>query len=209
MWWWLAGVAGAAEGSDVLGESTHVEVEVGFLAGDRSLGAVPFEQRGAGRPLAGLDASFRSEPLSDALVTGPRAELRAVAPPLRVSLGWQRPYPDWQVVPERADRDGAGAPVVSEVRALRTDEVLLGIGLEAPTGVLVPFVDLVGTVHASTVALSVDGRTARYASEAFSLGGRAGLRLQVSDHLFAQAAGTATAVGPSTWGASLGLGAAF
>ncbi len=203
--WWLSTVAAAG---DVIGEEAHVEVEVGFLAGDRSLGAVPFEQVGGGRPLAGLDASFRARPLSDSLVSGPRAEVRAVAPPLRVSLGWQRPYADWRVVPERAEVDGDGAAVVSEVRALRTDELVLGIGLEAPTGLLVPFADLVGTVHRSTVALAVDGRPADYASEAFSLGARGGLRLQVDDHLFVQASGQWSALGPSTWGATLGLGAA-
>lgn len=200
--------AGAAAASDVIGEETHLELEVGFLLGDRGLGAVPFEQVSAGRPLAGLDASFAAHPLSDALVTGPRAEVRLVAPPLRTSLGWQRPYPDWQVVPEARDVDGDGQAVLSEVRALRTDEWVLGIGVEAPTGVLVPFVDLVGTVHRSGVSLAVDGRAADYRSEAFSLGGRGGLRLQVSDHLFVQASGQGTVVGPSTWGAAVGLGLA-
>ena len=129
---WLAAAAAA---SDVIGEETHLELEVGFLLGDRGLGAVPFEQVGAGRPLAGLDASFAAHPLSDALVTGPRAEVRLVAPPLRASLGWQRPYPDWQIVPEARDVDGDGRAVISEVRALRTDEWVLGIGVEAAAAV--------------------------------------------------------------------------
>jgi hypothetical protein len=199
----------AAMASDLLGEEPHAELEVGFLVGDRSFGEVPFERADQGRPLAGLDGPFLAYPLSDSLVTGPRAEVRAVAPPLRVSLGYQRPYPDWAVaVPDVADRDGADVPVLTSVRALRTDEVALGLGLEAPTGVMVPFADLLGTVHRSSVALEVDGRPAHYTSEAFSLSGRGGLRLQVADHLFVQASGQATFLGPATWGASVGIGVA-
>lgn len=206
--WWFA-VMQQAAASDVIGDEAHVELELGFLAGDRSFGKIPFEQTGSGRPLAGLDASFLAYPLSDTFVTGPRAELRAVAPPLRVSLGWQRPYPDWQVaVPDVQDVDGNGGRVRSSVRALHTDELLLGLGVEAPTGVLVPFLDLVGTVHRSSVSLEVDGRAADYVSEGFSLGARGGLRLQCSEHLFVQASGLYAPTGPQTWGATLGLGVA-
>lgn len=203
---WLAA---AAQASDVMSEEVHAELELGFLAGDRSFGDAPFERTDAGRPLAGLDASFLAYPLKDTFVTGPRLEGRVVAPPLRVSLGWQRPYPDWQVVvPERSDVDGDRAPVISSVRALHTDEVLLGLGLEAPTGILVPFADLVGTVSRSSVALEVDGRPARYVSEAFSLAARGGLRLQVDEHLFVEGSGQYGVSGPSTWGAAVGFGVA-
>lgn len=196
--------------SDVVAEEVHVELEAGFLGGDRSLGNAPFARIDAdGRPLADLDDPFAGYPLRDAFVVGPRVEARVVAPPLRASLGWQRPYPDWgSPIPDERERDGAGAPVVSSVRALRTDEVVLGVGLEAPTGLVAPFVDLVGTVHVSKVALAVDGVAAEYASESFSLGPRAGLRVQVSDHTFVQAAGEWVIAGPGTWGATVGIGVA-
>ncbi len=205
----LLSALSAARASDVIGEETHFEVVVGFGVGDRSLGAAPFVQQDTSRPLAGLDAAFAEYPLRDALVIGPRAEARVVAPPLRASVGYQRPYPDWeQAVRDTTEVDGDGVPVVSSVRAQTTDEVLLGIGLEAPTGLVVPFVDLLGAVHLADVVLEVDGRREAYRSESFSLAARAGLRWQVSDHTFVEIAGEGAPVGPRTWGASVGIGLA-
>jgi hypothetical protein len=195
--------------SDVIAEEIHLELEVGFLTGDRSLGDAPFSRVDIDeRPIADLDDPFAATPLRDAFVVGPRVEARVVAPPLRTSVGWQRPYPDWQPVGDARERDGAGTPVISSVRALRTDEIVLGIGLEAPTGLVAPFVDLVGKVHVSKVSLAVDGVAATYRSESFSLGPRGGVRMQVSDHTFVQVAGEWIAVGPGTWGATVGLGVA-
>jgi hypothetical protein len=198
-----------AQASDVIGEEPHAELVVGFFAGDRSLGKAPFVQDGGDRPIAGLDEAFAGYPLHDAVVFGPRLEGRVVVPPLRASVGWQRPYPDWEVaVPDTSELDGAGVPLVSSVRALSTHEVVLGIGLEAPTGLLVPFVDVVGVVHWATVTLEVDGVRSDYHSESFSLGGRGGVRLQVSDHTFVELAGEGSPRGPRTWGVVLGLGVA-
>lgn len=203
------GAAPVAAASDVIGEEDHLELELGFLAGDRSLGVAPFSRTDPGsRPLAGLDEPFAAYPLRDALVVGPRVEARVVAPPLRVTLGWQRPYPDWQPIPTGREPDGAGAPTVTSVRGLTDDEWLLGLGVEAPTGLVVPTLDLVGAVHVVRAEVEADGRTTTWRSESFSLGPRAGLRVQVSDRTFLSASGELGLFGPRTWGAAVGLGVA-
>ena len=207
---WFATFA-AAMASDVLGETAHGELEVGFFGGSRALGEAPYELVEAGdeRPVAGLDDPFAAYPLTDALVIGPRVEARFVAPPLRLGVGWQRVYPDWEPVDDHREPDGAGAPAISSVRRFTTDEARFAIGLEVPTGLVVPIVDLVGDVHLSTVALEIDGVPATYRSESFSLGGRAGLRAQVSDATFLQVSGEVSPLGPFSWGASVGVGVAL
>jgi hypothetical protein len=208
---WLAWIAVGAWGSDVLSERAHVELEVGFYAGDRSLGVAPFELvTEEGQKIAGLDDAFAVYPLHDALVAGPRTELRVVAPPLRSAVGVQAVFPEWEVLPpEVPEHDAEGLPVLSSVRGTVMTDVVLAVGLEAPTGVLVPFVDLVGTVHLARVALEVNGEAASFRSRSFSMGGRGGLRLQFGEHTFAQAAGEYTPFGPSRWGATAGVGVAF
>lgn len=202
---WLA-VAGA---SDVLSEEPHTELLVGFHAGQRSYGHAPFQIVDDQRALGGLDEPFAAYPLNDAVVMGPRAEGRVVVPPLRVTGGWQRAYPDWeQAVPDTSELDGKGNAVQSSVRGLRTDEVVMGIGMEAPTGLVVPWLDLVGIVHVSRLALEVDGRSVDYHDESFSLAGRAGIRWQVGDHVFVEASGEYSPIGIRSWGAGVGLGVA-
>lgn len=198
-------------GTDVLSERPHVELEGGFFMGDRSLGIAPFELEGEdGRPIGGLDAPFEEYPLRAALVAGPRLEARVVAPPLRGSFGVQLVFPQWDVLPpEVSEWDGAHVPVLSSVRSTVASDLVFAIGAEAPLGVCAPFAEVVGTIHSTRVSLEVDGIPASYTSKSFSLGPRAGLRLQVSDHTFLQAAGEWTPFGPSRWGATLGVGLAL
>ncbi|MEQ1506151.1 MAG: hypothetical protein ABMB14_28220, partial [Myxococcota bacterium] len=66
-----------------------------------------------------------------------------------------------------------------------------------------------GEVHRAEVGLEVDGVPATFRSRSFSLGARGGLRLQVGEHTFAQAAGEYTPFGPSAWGATVGVGLAL
>ena len=128
---WMTWMA-VASASDVLSEEPHTELLVGFHAGQRSYGHAPFQIVEGQRPLAGLDEPFAAYPLDDAVVLGPRAEARIVVPPLRVTGGWQRAYPDWeQAIPDTSELDGDGDPVQASVRGLRTDEVVMGIGVEA------------------------------------------------------------------------------
>jgi hypothetical protein len=143
-------------------------------------------------------------------VAGPHAEFRIVAPPLRASAGGQIVFPRWdELPPVVSEHDAEGVPVSSQIRGARLRDVVLAVGLEAPTGVLVPFVDLIGTTHLSEVELEINGEPATFRSRSFSMGGRGGLRLQVDEHAFLQAAGEYTPFGPSRWGASVGLGVAF
>ncbi|MEQ1503948.1 MAG: hypothetical protein ABMB14_17030, partial [Myxococcota bacterium] len=114
---WLYWGSAALAGADVLAERGHVELEVGFYAGDRSLGVAPFELVGDdGRPIAGLDEAFGAYPLRDALVAGPRLELRGIAPPLRASVGAAVVFPEWEVLPPEVAETGAAGPTVSSVR---------------------------------------------------------------------------------------------
>ncbi|MEQ1565586.1 MAG: hypothetical protein ABMA64_08110 [Myxococcota bacterium] len=207
---WLLWGSAALAGTDVLSEKAHVELEAGFYAGDRSLGVAPFELVGPdGRPIAGLDGPFAEYPLRDALVAGPRLELRVVDPPLRASLGVAAVFPEWDVASPEVAETGVAGPVVSSVRGAAMFDGVSTIGLELPTGLLVPFADLVGTVHVTDLALEVDGVPATFRSRSFSLGARGGVRLQVGKHTFAQAAGEVTPFGPSRWGATVGVGVAL
>jgi hypothetical protein len=208
---WLAWVAVGSWGSDVLSERAHVELEVGFYGGDRSLGRAPFEIVDEdGRKIAGLDGAFNEYPLRNAIVAGPRTEFRIVAPPLRAAVGGQVVFPRWdELPPEVPEHDSEGVPVITSIRGARMHDVVLAVGLEAPTGVLVPFVDLVGTVHLTQVALEVSGQPATFQSRSFSMGGRGGLRLQFDEHAFLQGAGEYTPFGPSRWGATVGVGVAL
>lgn len=209
MWLWLIGTSLA--GTGVLSERDHVEIEGGFYMGDRSLGIAPFQLEDEdGRPIAGLDEAFGEYPLRAALVAGPRAEARYVAPPLRGSVGFQVVFPQWDVpIPESSEVDGGQTLVISSVRSLAATDLVFAIGAEAPLGVLAPFIEAAGTIHRTKVALEVDGKPAHYTSQSFSIGPRAGVRLQFGEHTFVQGAGEWTPFGPSRWGATLGVGLAL
>jgi len=194
---------------DVMSEETHLEIAVGFMGGVRSYGTAPFALASDNEGLAGLDEPFVLIPFEDSPVFGPRWESRLVLSQIRMTLGYQRPYPTWEGLESTRATGVDGQKLPASARGLRANELRFGLGLEPPTGRVTPFVDLVGDIAWVSTDLAVNGDAATYKSESFSLAGRGGLRIQAADYVFIEAAGEYGLVGPNEWGAQLMVGFAL
>ncbi len=200
---------GAALAGDIMSEETHLEIGVGFMGGVRSYGSAPFAIASDNEGLAGLDEPFVLIPFEDSAVFGPRWESRLVLSQIRMTLGYQRPYPTWEGLESTRATGVDGEKLSASARGLRANELRFGLGLEPPTGKVTPFVDLVGDIAWVSTDLAVAGDAATYTSESFSLAARSGLRIQAADYVFVEAAGEYGLVGPNEWGAQLTVGFAI
>jgi len=206
LWIALLLAPSAAFADDLISENPHFEMSVGFMGGVRSYGAAPFAIEGRTDTLAGLDEPFEIVPFEDSVVFGPRWESRVVLSPIRLTLGYQRPYPTWSGLEGTRAELPDGSRVSVEARGLKVDEVRFGLGIEAPNTRVTPFVDLVGDVSWVRAELAVDGAPASFATESFSLAGRGGLRFQTHDNVFVEAAGEYGLVGANDWSTHLMVG---
>jgi len=196
----------AALADDLLSENSHFEMSVGFMGGMRSYGAAPFAVDGKTDTLAGIEEPFVLIPFEDSAVFGPRWETRVVLSPIRMTLGYQRPYPTWTGLEGTRATGPAGEKYEVSARGLKADELRLGLGVEVPTSRVTPFVDLVGDIAWVRADLAVDGVPVQYSSESFSLATRGGVRIQTHEAAFVEVAGEYGLVGANDWSAHLMVG---
>ena len=194
---------------DVMSEETHFELAVGFMGGVRSYGHAPFAIASDNVGLAGLDEPFVLIPFEDSPVFGPSWESRLVLSQIRMTLGYQRPYPTWEGLESTRATGVDGQKLAASARGLRANELRFGLGLETRSGKVTPFVDLVGDIAWVSTDLAVNGDAATYTSESFSMAARGGVRLQAADYVFVEVAGEYGLLGPNEWGAQLMVGFAI
>lgn len=190
---------------------SHGELSVGYLglySDERNRG---FELKSSTGPaeLAGAVVDpFLGAPWVGALQAGPTIEWRGVFDGVRFTAGLRLPFTSFRPSDSatRVTLNGAEHDVL--VRSISMWEFRTGLGFELPFRRVTPFIDVLGDVSTLTTQLAIDGQAATYRSRAFSLGGRVGLRMQVS-HVFLQAAAEAMAIGPVRYGGSFQAGVAF
>lgn len=189
----------------------HLELSMGFSAGQRSWAGQSFAFEGGGAgSIDGAGAlvdPFAREPFDAVAVYGLTYDARLVVSYVRMTVGIGIPFPSYRAETTTVTLDGA--PRDLTVQSLSAFELRFGIGGEYAIGALAPFVDLLGSIHWIDSTLTVDGQQARYAARAFAFSARAGLRLHVRRWFFAAASGEVGLVGDVRWGADLSVGFAF
>jgi hypothetical protein len=195
----IASNASASEVDDFL--SDHVAFSMGFLGATRDYRRSPFEVTdGAGSRLLGSDprVPFHQAPFDRLPVYGLRYDTRLVISGVRMTAGFDFPF-----------ASAAATTVVDRtvtLASLRPYELRFGIGYEAPTKRVVPFIDLLGGVHWTTASLLVDGEPVNYASTAFAYSVRAGVRVDLRKAFFMSAAGELGLGGDVRYGGELVVG---
>ena len=188
-------------------ELDHLEFSMGFLGGSRSYQNTGFEvQGGAGAALVGSDARapFQHAPFDRLATYGLRYDTRLVVNCVRMTAGFDFPFPNTAPGASRYTLGGVDRSVA--VDSLRPYELRFGLGVEAPTRPLVPFVDLLGGVHWTSATLLVDGEKVDYRATSFNYSVRAGVRMQVRDWYFVSLAGELGLSGDVRWGTELSVG---
>jgi hypothetical protein len=183
----------------------HLAFSMGFLGAARNYGASPFEvQDGSGARFLGADptAPFHRAPFDRLPVAGLRYDTRLVISGVRMTAGFDFPFASGTVT--HADLGGVDRTVT--LASLRPYELRFGIGYEAPTKKIVPFVDLMGGVHWTSASLLIDGEPVRYQSTAFAYSVRAGVRIDLRKAFFAAAAAEVGLGGDVRWGGELVVG---
>jgi hypothetical protein len=183
----------------------HVAFSMGFLGAARNYGASPFEvQDGSGARFLGPDPSapFHQLPFTRLPVAGLRYDTRLVISGVRMTAGFDFPFASGTVT--HADLGGIDRTIT--LASLRPYELRFGIGYEAPTKKIVPFIDLMGGVHWTSASLLVDGEPVRYSSTAFAYSVRAGVRIDLRKAFFAAAAAELGLGGDVRWGGELVVG---
>jgi hypothetical protein len=197
--------ARAAESEEHDWLTDHVAFSMGFLGATRDYRSTPFVVRdGEGARLLGADprAPFRLAPFDRLPVVGLRYDTRLVVSGVRMTAGFDFPFAS--AAATRATLGGEDRSVT--LASLRPYELRFGIGYEAPTKKLVPFIDLLGGVHWTTAALLIDGESVNYASTAFAYSVRAGVRVDLRKAFFMSAAGELGLGGDVRWGGELVVG---
>ncbi len=207
------GEAKAAKDSRALRtyQRTHSEMSVGYLgqwSDERNRGFALRSSTGPAELAGAVVDPFLGAPFVGAVQAGPTIEWRGVLDGVRFTTGVRFPFTSFRPSDsaQRVTLNGAEHDVL--VRSVSVWEFRTGLGFELPFHRVAPFVDVLGDVSTLNAQLAIDGHAADYRSTAFSLGGRVGLRVQVS-HVFIQAAAEAMAIGPVRLGGSLQAGVAF
>jgi len=193
----------ASDGEDSFVD--HLAFSMGFLGAARDYRNAPFNVRdGAGARLLGADprAPFQQAPFDRLPVYGLRYDTRLVISGVRMTAGFDFPFASAAATQANI----AGAERTITLASLRPYELRFGIGWEAPTRKIVPFIDLLGGVHWTTATLLVDGDAVNYASTAFAYSVRAGVRVDLRKAFFLAAAGEMGLGGDVRWGGEVVVG---
>jgi hypothetical protein len=178
----------------------HFEATMGFVAGQHRYDELRFARESG--PANAPPAALQGAPYDRTEVFGLRYDVRLVVSHVRMTAGIDFPFTSFSA--ESAVRDtGAG---VRRVESLKSYVLRFGIGGEYPFGPVVPFVDVLGSVHWVSTTMLFDGESSEYGASAFGFSARAGVRLQVREWFFASLAGEVGIIGPVRWGAELYVG---
>jgi hypothetical protein len=190
-------------------QGDHFEFTMGFLAGQRSYSKTSFkfdEGTAEGIGGGGLVAPFVKPPFDNATVLGLRYDVRLVMSFIRMTVGFDVPFPTYKVSDSTGAYDVSGTMRQVTVQSLSAKELRFGIGGEYPLKKVAFFADLIGGVHWVDTELAVDGYKANYAATSFAFSGRAGLRAYVRKWFFATASGEVGIVGDLRWNAEIAVG---
>lgn len=192
-----------------LAEGDHFEATMGFLAGQRSYQQTSFKfdsGDAAGIGGGGLVAPFNKVPFTSATVMGLRYDLRLVMSYIRMTVGFDLPFPTYKASDAQGTYTVGGAQRLVTVQSLSAKELRFGIGGEYPYKSIAPFVDLIGGVHWVSSDLSIDGYKATYAATSFAFSARGGLRAHVRKWFFAAVSGEVGLIGDIKWNAEVSVG---
>lgn len=187
----------------------HFEFTMGFLAGQRSYSNSSFKfEDGSAEGIGGggLVKPFTRAPFDKATVLGLRYDVRLVMSYIRMTVGFDVPFPTYKVSGTTVPEDVNGTLRQVTVQSLSAKELRFGIGAEYPFTKVAIFADLIGGVHWVDTELAIDGYKANYAATNFAFSGRAGLRGYVRKWFFVTATGEAGLVGDLIWNAELAVG---
>ena len=190
-------------------QGDHFEFTMGFLAGQRSYSDTSFKfEEGTAEGIGGggLVAPFVQAPFNKATVLGLRYDVRLVMSFIRMTVGFDMPFPTYKVSDSTAPYDVSGTLRQVTVQSLSAKELRFGIGGEYPFKKVAIFADLIGGVHWVDTELAVDGYKADYGATSFAFSGRAGLRAYVRKWFFATASGEVGLIGDLKWNAELAVG---
>lgn len=190
-------------------QGDHFEFTMGFLAGQRSYSQTSFkfkEGTAEGIGGGGLVAPFVKAPFDNATVLGLRYDLRLVMSFIRMTVGFDVPFPTYKVSDSAGAYDVSGTMRQVTVQSLSAKELRFGIGAEYPFKKVAIFADLIGGVHWVDTELAIDGYKATYGATNFAFSGRAGVRGYVRKWFFASASGEVGLVGDLRWNAEVSVG---
>lgn len=187
----------------------HFEFTMGFLAGQRSYSKTSFKfEEGTAEGIGGggLVAPFVMPPFDSTTVLGLRYDMRVVMSHIRMTVGFDLPFPTYKASDSTAVYDVNGTPRTVTVQSLSAKELRFGIGGEYAWTKVALFADLLGGVHWVDTELSIDGYKADYGAVTFAFSGRAGARAHVRKWFFAQLAGEVGIIGDVRWNAEMSVG---
>lgn len=190
-------------------QGDHFEFTMGFLAGQRSYSKTSFKfEEGTAEGIGGggLVAPFVKAPFDNATVLGLRYDLRLVMSFIRMTVGFDVPFPTYKVSDSTGIYDVSGTMRQVTVQSLSAKELRFGIGGEYPFKKVAIFADLIGGVHWVDTELAIDGYKANYGATNFAFSGRAGLRGYVRKWFFASASGEIGIIGDLRWNAEVSVG---
>lgn len=191
----------------------HFEMTMGFLGGQRSYSDLGFGFTGDGAA-ASLGADklvkpFQRAPFDKVEVLGLRYDARLVLSHIRMTAGFDFPFPRYPQAAATGQYSVGGASRTVTLQSFSMKEGRFGLGGEYAFGPVVPFVDLMGGYHWVNADLAVDGQKASYSASSFAFTLRGGARLHVKKWFFVQAAGEVGLIGDTRWNAELGVGVAL
>lgn len=187
----------------------HMEFSMGFLTGQRSYSKTQLNYRSGASTTPGigtLNEPLKESPFNSVLVAGLRYDVRLVVSYIRMTAGFDLPFPIYDISQTSKPYVISGTQRTVQTSAISEKVLRFGLGGEYPLGPVAPFVDVQGSLHWTNATLAVDGLDAEYASLAFGFSVRGGLRLHVRKWFFAAASGEVGIVGPVRWGAELSVG---
>jgi len=189
----------------------HTELSFGYLGqwADERNRALELKPTASDPAAAGsITEPFLGAPFNATALVGATIESRFVCDNVRLTVGFRFPFTNFRPNDTAQTVVIAGQSHDVFVRSVDLWDLRTGIGFELPFRRVTPFVDMLGDMQTLTTQLTIDGQTAKYTGRSFALGGRVGLRYQVS-HLFLLAAAEATALGPLRVGGTVQMGFAF
>lgn len=187
----------------------HLEITLGFLAGQRAYDELPFAHAGGPSELLGGSlpaAVIAGADLDQVFVYGLHWDLRLVVSYVRMTLGFDLPFPDTSTYGSARRLTIRGEDRDVAVTDLAPYELRFGLGGEVPFGVVVPFIDLIGAVHWVDMELATGEDTVLYDATRFGFSVRAGAKIHIDEPLFLEVAGEAGIVGDTVWSATLAFG---
>jgi len=190
-------------------QGDHFEFTMGFLAGQRSYSKTSFkfdEGKVEGIGGEGLVEPFVKPPFDNATVLGLRYDVRLVMSFIRMTVGFDVPFPTYKVSDSTKIYNVAGTNREVTVQSLSAKELRFGIGGEYPFKRVAIFADLIGGVHWVSADMAISGINATYAATSFAFSGRAGVRAYVRKWFFATASGEVGLIGDLRWNTEFSVG---